>query len=87
VLAGGLVALQAAAIATGLPFTIVLIIVMLGIFKGLRSERDGVTLEEVAAGPLFEGEDETEVREHQPTAARRPEAEGHADPETQRPER
>jgi hypothetical protein len=52
---------------------------MLGIFKGLRSERDGVTLEEVAAGPLFEGEDETEVRRHQPTAGRRPEVEDRRD--------
>ncbi|MFP4234972.1 MAG: BCCT family transporter [Nitriliruptoraceae bacterium] len=78
VVAGGLRALQAAAITTGLPFTVVLVIVMLGIFKGLRSERDGVTLEEVAAGPLFEGEDETEVREYASTVARRPEAEGRA---------
>ena len=79
VLAGGLRALQAAAIATGLPFTIVLLVVMLGIFKGLRSERDGITLEEVAAGPFFEGEGEAEVRRHQPTAGRRPEVEARGD--------
>ena len=68
-LAGGLSALQAGAIATGLPFTAVLLIVMLGIFKGLRSERDGLTLKEVAAGPLFEGEGETEVLTQRPRPA------------------
>jgi choline/glycine/proline betaine transport protein len=72
VVAGGLRALQAAAIGTGLPFTIVLLVVMLGIFKGLRRERDGVTLDEIAAGPLFEGEGESEVQRHRPTPARRP---------------
>jgi choline/glycine/proline betaine transport protein len=67
--AGGLGALQAGAIATGLPFTVVLLIVILGVFKGLRSERDGVTLEDVAAGPLFEGEGEAEVRDTPPRPA------------------
>jgi choline/glycine/proline betaine transport protein len=60
-LAGGLDALQAGAIATGFPFTVVLLVVMIGIFKGLKSERDGVTLQDVAAMPLFEGEGEAEV--------------------------
>jgi len=69
VVAGGLEALQAGAISTGLPFTIVLVIVMLGILKGLRSERDGVTLDDVAAGPLFEGEDEIEARVRRPEPA------------------
>ncbi|TVR24824.1 MAG: BCCT family transporter [Nitriliruptor sp.] len=67
--AGGLAALQAGAIATGLPFTAVLLVVMLGVFKGLRSERDGVTLKEVAAAPLFEGEGETEALTKRPTPA------------------
>ena len=67
--AGGLGALQAGAIATGLPFTVVLLIVMIGVFKGLRSERDGVTLDDVAAGPLFEGEGEIEARTQRPQAA------------------
>ncbi len=67
--AGGLAALQAGAIATGLPFTAVLLVVMVGVFKGLRSERDGVTLKEVAAAPLFEGEGETEALTQRPTPA------------------
>ena len=67
--AGGLGALQAGAIATGLPFTVVLLIVMAGVFKGLRSERDGVTLDDVVAGPLFEGEGESEVRLQKPQPA------------------
>ncbi|TVP69622.1 MAG: hypothetical protein EA340_06995 [Nitriliruptor sp.] len=67
--AGGLAALQAGAIATGLPFTAVLLVVMLGVFKGLRSERDGVTLKEVAAAPPFEGEGETEALTKRPTPA------------------
>ena len=67
--AGGLDALQAGAIATGLPFTVVLLIVMVGVFKGLRSERDGVTLDDVVAGPLFEGEGESEVRLQKPQPA------------------
>ncbi len=67
--AGGLAALQAGAIATGLPFPAVLLVVMVGVFKGLRSERDGVTLKEVAAAPLFEGEGETEALTQRPTPA------------------
>ncbi len=69
VVAGGLQALQAGAISTGLPFTIVLVIVMAGILKGLRSERDGIPLDDVAAGPLFEGEDEIEARVRRPEPA------------------
>ena len=64
---GGLSALQAGAIATGLPFTVVLIVVVLGIFKGLHSERDGVTLDDVVASPLFEGPGESEARSQRPT--------------------
>lgn len=64
--ASGLDALQAGAIATGLPFTVVLLIVVVGILKGLRSERDGVSLEEVAASQLFEGEGEAEVMTQKP---------------------
>ncbi len=64
--AGGLGALQAGAIATGLPFTVVLLVVMLGLFKGLRSERDGVTLQDIVTAPIFEGEGETEALTHQP---------------------
>lgn len=78
VVAGGLQALQAAAIGTGLPFTVVLLVVMLGIYKGLRSERDGVTLDDVAAGPLFEGEGEPEVHQRRPEPARRPDRGGSA---------
>ncbi len=67
--AGGLGALQAGAIATGLPFTVVLLVVMVGLFKGLRSERDGVTLQDIVTAPIFEGEGETEARTHQPKPA------------------
>ncbi|MFP4636333.1 MAG: BCCT family transporter [Nitriliruptoraceae bacterium] len=64
--AGGLAALRAGAIITGLPFTLVLLVVVVGVFKGLRSERDDLSLEEVVAAPLVEGADETEVRTHGP---------------------
>ena len=64
---GGLSALQAGAIATGLPFTVVLLVVVVGIFKGLHSERDGVTLDDVVAAPLFEGPGESEARSQRPS--------------------
>jgi len=80
VVAGGLQALQAGAIATGLPFTAVLLIVMIGVMKGLRSERDGVTLDDVAAGPLFEGEGESEVRTKRPEPAPKRGGTGDEDP-------
>jgi BCCT family betaine/carnitine transporter len=38
-LGGGLVALQAAAIATGFPFAIVMVLMCYSTFKGLREER------------------------------------------------
>ncbi len=68
-LAGGLAALQAGAIITGLPFTIVLVIMVVGILKGLRSERDGVSIHDVPAQPLVEGEGEAEVRTQQPAGS------------------
>ena len=52
-LAGGLLALQAGAVATGLPFTVVLLIVMVGLFKGLRSERSGVQLADLPAQSII----------------------------------
>ncbi|MDZ7728023.1 MAG: BCCT family transporter [Dehalococcoidia bacterium] len=39
-LAGGLAALQAGAVSTGLPFTFVLLVVMLGLAKALRAEHE-----------------------------------------------
>lgn len=53
-LAGGLAALQAGAIATGLPFTAVLIVAAVGVFKGLRSEHEGMTIEDIPRMGLFE---------------------------------
>jgi choline/glycine/proline betaine transport protein len=53
-LAGGLAALQAGAIATGLPFTAVLIVAAVGVFKGLRSEHEGMTIEDIPSMGLFE---------------------------------
>jgi choline/glycine/proline betaine transport protein len=51
-LAGGLAALQAGAVSTGLPFTVALVVVMIGLLKGLRSERAGVRLEDLPAQRL-----------------------------------
>ena len=60
-LAGGeaaLEALQAGAVSTGLPFTLVLIVVMIGLLKGLRSEARGVRMKDVPDEPLVgNGED------------------------------
>ncbi|WP_245617726.1 BCCT family transporter [Nitriliruptor alkaliphilus] len=70
--AGGLGALQAGAIATGLPFTVVLLVAMVGIMKGLRSEQPGMTLRDVVAAPLIEGS--TDRREARRTAAARTQA-------------
>ncbi len=39
---GGLVALQAAAVATGIPFAAILLLMMYSTWKGLRSERAGM---------------------------------------------
>ena len=41
-LGGGLTALQAMVISTGLPFTLVLLLMCVAVFKGLRSERRDV---------------------------------------------
>ena len=51
--AGGLTALQAGAVSTGLPFTAVLIVVVIGLVKGLRSEHSGVLMRDVPAQSLF----------------------------------
>ena len=51
-LAGGLGALQAGAISTGLPFTLVLLVVMVGLWKGLHGERQGLRMAEVAGRKL-----------------------------------
>jgi choline/glycine/proline betaine transport protein len=61
-LAGGLAALQAGAIATGLPFTAVLIIAAVGIFKGLRSEHPDMRIEDVPTMGLFESVDQVVAR-------------------------
>jgi choline/glycine/proline betaine transport protein len=61
-LAGGLDALQAGAIITGLPFTAVLLVVVLGVWKGLRSELPGIELRDVPGMALFETEQETLAR-------------------------
>ena len=37
-LGGGLTALQAAAISTGFPFAILLLVMCIGLYKGLKSE-------------------------------------------------
>lgn len=60
--AGGLAALQAGAIATGLPFTAVLVIAAIGVFKGLRSEHPGMTIEDVPTMGLFESVDNVLAR-------------------------
>ncbi len=71
-LAGGLGALQAGAIATGLPFTVVLLICVVGIIKGLRSEQEGVRMEDVPAMPLIEGEADVTGRSTTETTTTRP---------------
>jgi choline/glycine/proline betaine transport protein len=71
-LAGGLAALQAGAIATGLPFTLVLLVVVVGLLKGLRSELPGVAIGDVPAMSLFESEADIRARHAQPAATRRP---------------
>ena len=38
---GGLGALQAMVISTGLPFTVILLLICVAIFKGLRTEKRG----------------------------------------------
>jgi choline/glycine/proline betaine transport protein len=66
--AGGIMALRSGAIVTGLPFTLVLLIAAVGVMKGLRSEQPGVTLDDVVAAPLIEGEaDRHDARTSQPT--------------------
>ncbi|MFO8076924.1 MAG: BCCT family transporter [Egibacteraceae bacterium] len=53
--AGGdlaLSALQAGAVATGLPFTVVLLFVVAGLWKGLRAERKGVSIEDIPEQPF-----------------------------------
>ena len=52
-------ALQAGAVATGLPFTVVLLFVVAGLWKGLRAERKGVSLKDLPEQPLVtNGDDE-----------------------------
>jgi choline/glycine/proline betaine transport protein len=76
--AGGLNALQAGAVSTGLPFTAVLVVVVIGLIKGLRSERNDMPMHEVPAQALFNNDpgDATE-----PDPATLPTADG-ADPST-----
>ena len=65
-LAGGdaaLGALQAGAVATGLPFTIVLLVVVVGLLKGLRSERTGMRMQDIPAQSLFSNGDDDEEAE------------------------
>ncbi|MGM0818192.1 MAG: BCCT family transporter, partial [Actinomycetota bacterium] len=45
-------ALQAGAVATGLPFTVVLLFVVAGLWKGLRAERKGVSIEDIPEQPF-----------------------------------
>jgi choline/glycine/proline betaine transport protein len=63
--AGGLDALQAGAVSTGLPFTAVLVVVVIGLVKGLRSERTGMSMHEVPAQALF-GNGSPEASEDDP---------------------
>jgi choline/glycine/proline betaine transport protein len=70
-LAGGLAALQAGAIATGLPFTAVLLVVVVGLLKGLRAELPGVAIDDVPGLALFESEDDLRDRRSHPDAATR----------------
>ena len=52
-LAGGEAALdglQAGAVSTGLPFTVVLLFVVIGLIKGMRTERSHYSLAQIAAG-------------------------------------
>ncbi|GAA3726536.1 choline/glycine/proline betaine transport protein [Spinactinospora alkalitolerans] len=51
-LAGGLTALQAGALTTGLPFTVVLLLVMVGLWKALRGESRGRGMRRIAREPL-----------------------------------
>ncbi len=51
-------ALQAGAVATGLPFTVVLLFVVAGLWKGLRAERKGVTIKDIPGQPLITNGDE-----------------------------
>jgi choline/glycine/proline betaine transport protein len=68
---GGLVALQAGSVSTGLPFTLVLLVVMIGLFKGLRGERAGLRFEQIPDEPLV-GKGERPEREAETVEARRP---------------
>ena len=52
--AGGLTALQAGAVSTGLPFTVVLIVVVIGLVKGLKSELSDTPMEDVPAQSMFD---------------------------------
>jgi choline/glycine/proline betaine transport protein len=52
--AGGLTALQAGAVSTGLPFTAVLIVVVIGLVKGLKSELSDTPMEDVPAQSMFD---------------------------------
>nr|WP_249420462.1 BCCT family transporter [Rhabdothermincola salaria] len=66
-LAGGLVALQAGAVAMGLPFAMVLVIVAFGLMRGLRAERAGRP-----PGPSLEtGDDDSAAPEADRTRAGR----------------
>ncbi|GAB3464034.1 hypothetical protein GCM10027570_51800 [Streptomonospora sediminis] len=56
-LAGGLSALRAGALTTGLPFTVVLLLVMLGLWKALRAESRGVSMSEVGENPIMGSSD------------------------------
>jgi choline/glycine/proline betaine transport protein len=82
--AGGLTALQAGAVSTGLPFTVVLIVVVVGLIKGLRSERTDMPMHEVPAQSLFNN-DPGDATEPDPTMPSRAEGAEGADQEA-RPE-
>ncbi len=51
-LAGGLVALQAATITMALPFTVVLIVICLGLYRALRSDQAGRALYHAMPAPM-----------------------------------
>jgi choline/glycine/proline betaine transport protein len=63
--AGGLNGLQAGAVSTGLPFTVVLVVIVIGLLKGLRSEVSAMPMHEVPAQSLFGG-DSTAASEDDP---------------------
>ncbi|MDA8372272.1 MAG: BCCT family transporter [Nocardiopsaceae bacterium] len=70
-LAGGLTALQAGALTTGLPFTLVLFLVMAGLWKALRAEGRGEMLSRIGEDPKAGGPDREDRASREKTAEHR----------------